>query len=131
MHASRSKMVQVGRLKKRSDFLRLQKSGQMWVSKSLILQAMEQPEGQQHEPFRFGITVTRRTVKSAVGRNRIKRRLRALAYDTLPDMAKRNTDFVLIGRADTASFPYSDLERDLKWCLKRLSCLQEDENEDR
>lgn len=123
-------MKQVGRLKKRSDFLRLQKSGRKWVSKSLILQVMDQPGDQQHEPFRFGITVTRRTVKSAVGRNRIKRRLRALAFDTLPDIAKKNTDFVLIGRADTANFPYEDLERDLKWCLKRLSCLQEGENAD-
>ncbi len=104
------------RLKKRSDFLCVQKEGKKWVSKSLILQAM----GTETGMVRFGLTVSRRVSKSAVKRNRIKRRLRAVVYDILPFYACDDADYVLIGRQETADRSYADLTNDLKWCLKKL-----------
>lgn len=131
MHALKEQLKNLDRLKKRSDFLfvadRAQKAqptkdgrptGGKWVSKSLILQASVAPAGRATQ--RFGITVSKKTSKSAVVRNRIKRRLRAAAKDVLPQTACDGVDFVLIGRAETADKPYADIVKDLAWCVKRL-----------
>lgn len=123
MHASKDQLKTLGRLKKRPDFLNIQKQGQKWVSRGLILQVIPNDLGQK----RAGFTVTKRTDKSAVKRNRIKRRLRAAAADILPLYAKDSHDYVLIGRPLTATRPYQTLLEDLKWCLGKLDCYSEQE----
>lgn len=116
MQAAKEDIRIVDRLKKRSDFLRLQQGGKKWISKGVIVQSAPN-EGQGK---RFGITVSKRVSKSAVERNRIKRRLRAAAADILPAGLKDNTDIVLIGRPETARRLYADLKRDLAWCLGKM-----------
>lgn len=111
-------------MKKRSDFLWAQSNGKKWVSKGLIVQAVQNDQ----KTRRFGITVTKRLSKKAVDRNRIKRRLRAVAADILPSYAKNNTDYVLIGRAESATRLYTDLQNDLKWCLKKLNLYNNEKN---
>ncbi len=121
MFASKAQMKDLDRLKKRSDFLRVQKQGKKWVAKGLILQLADNGTDRR----RLGITVTKRLDKSAVARNRMKRRLRAAAYDILPVNAKKGVDYILIGRADTATRGYKDLQNDLKWCLGKLGYLSD------
>lgn len=108
------------RLKRRSDFLRVndlsRREGAKWVSKSVILLAVPNEQAKS----RIGITVTKKLEKTAVGRNRIKRRLRAACAEAFPGYAKDGLDFVLIGRQETATSPYADLIKDLRWCIKRL-----------
>ncbi len=122
--ATRDTISQTPSLKKRAEFLRVQGAGQKWVSPGVIL--MVAPLGtDQPGTVKFGLTVTKKLSKSAVVRNRIRRRLRAAAHDILPLYAKKGVDYVLIGRHETADLPYGKLCGDLKWCLKRLSCLNE------
>lgn len=116
MKQSRHMTKTLDRLKRRSDFLRVQAAGRKWVSTTLILQAAENDTG----TCRFGITVSKKTSKSAVVRNRIKRRLRAILCDVLPQHAKPGIDYVVIGRAVAETKAYADLEKDLIWCLKRM-----------
>ena len=116
MKQSRHMTKTLGRLKGRSDFLRVQAAGRKWVSTTLILQAADNATG----TCRFGITVSKKTSKSAVVRNRIKRRLRAILCDVLPGHAKPGLDYVVIGRVAAETKPYADLEKDLIWCLKRM-----------
>ncbi len=116
MHASKEQQASLTRLKKRADFLTVQSKGKKWVSQSFILQTRPNENGET----RVGFTVTKRTDKSAVKRNRIKRRLRAVAADILPENAKDGHDYILVGRPQTATRPYETLCKDLKWCLKRL-----------
>lgn len=118
MKATKDQIQKLDRLKKRSAFLYAQHKGQKWVSKSLIVMAVPNEAGDT----RFGLTVTKKIDKRAVVRNRIRRRLRALACDVLPDHAKAGMDYVLIGRTETLDKPYEDMVNDLKWCLKRLDC---------
>ncbi len=127
-HATRETISQTPSLKKRAEFLRVQNSGQKWVSPGVIV--MVSPIGaemgaDQPGQVKFGLTVTKKLSKSAVVRNRIRRRLRAAAHDVLPLHAKKGVDYVLIGRHETADLSYGKLCSDLKWCLKRLSCLNE------
>ena len=116
MQALKKDIKTLDRLKKRSDFLRVQREGTKWVSKSVIVQAAP-AEGNAR---RYGITVTKHVSKSAVDRNRIKRRLRAACADVLPDVLKNGVDIVLIGRAETARCDYDVLMRDLTWFLKKM-----------
>lgn len=117
MHALSKDIKKLDRLKKRSDFLRVQKAGTKWVSKSVIVQSAPGTEGPAR---RYGITVTKQISKSSVDRNRIKRRLRAACADVLPGLLKEGIDIVLIGRAETARCDYDALTRDLAWCLKKM-----------
>ena len=113
MFASKKDVQCLKILKKRVEFLHVQKNGRKWVSKGMIVQAMENELcGKRH-----GFVVTKRLNKSAVIRNRIKRRLRAVARDVLPQNAKNNVDYVIIGRQETKDRHYQDLCNDLKWCL--------------
>lgn len=121
MQARKTDTKTLDRLKKRSDFLRVQKAGKKWVSKTVIVQAAP---GETQDARRYGITVTKQVSKRAVDRNRIKRRLRAACADVLPGALKPGIDIVLIGRAETGRCDYADLTRDLAWCLKKMEVVQ-------
>lgn len=116
MFATKKEMKLLGRLKKRSDFLRVQKEGQKWVSKGMIVEVAPN----ENMRIRYGLTVSKKVDKSAVARNRIKRRLKAVACNILPDYAQNNIDIVLVGRQTTAERSYDDLQNDLRWCLGKL-----------
>lgn len=120
--ATKETISQTLGLRKRGEFLRVQNGGQKWVSPGVIL--MVAPN-EAAEGVKFGLTVTKKLSKSAVVRNRIRRRLRAVAYDVLPGKAKTGVDYVLIARPESENLPYDKLCSDLSWCLKRLSCLKE------
>ncbi|MEM6811379.1 MAG: ribonuclease P protein component [Pseudomonadota bacterium] len=116
MFALKLNNLKIGRLKKRPDFLRIQKNGQKWISKGLIVEVSEAGEDKP----RFGITVSKKVSKSAVTRNRIKRRLRSVAYEVFPNFHSSHIDIVLIGRKETETRGYQDLKNDLIWCLGKL-----------
>lgn len=121
MHTKKENMMKLERLQKRSDFLYANTKGQKWVSHGLIIQIVPR----DHDVIRTGFTVTKRTEKSAVKRNRIKRRLRAVAADVLSHVGRTGYDYVLIGRSATLTRPYDALCRDLKWCLKKMKHIDD------
>lgn len=116
MHASKEQQAALTKIKKRSCFLKVQSKGRKWVSHGLIVQTAPNEEGIR----RIGYTVSKRVDKSAVKRNRIKRRLRAAAADVLPEGAKNGHDYILVGRPLTATRPYETLCEDLRWCLRKM-----------
>lgn len=68
---------------------------------------------------RIGFTVTKK-IGGAVVRNRLKRRLRALARDILPTHGIAGADHVLIGRDDGLALDFATLRNDLLFALKRV-----------
>jgi ribonuclease P protein component len=111
----------VARLKRRSEFLRVAGSGNKCAMPGLVVQMMRRPASVTSEtPVRYGLTASRR-VGNAVERNRVRRRLRAVAEEVLPEHAKSGCDYVLIGRAATLHRPYATLVDDLKTAVGRLS----------
>ncbi len=68
---------------------------------------------------RIGITVTRK-VGNAVVRNRVRRRLLAVAEELLPTHGQAGYDYVLIGRAGSINRPFPQLREDLQRALARL-----------
>lgn len=116
MQTSQDSQATLTPIKKRVDFLKIQSKGQKWVSHGLIVQTAPNEDGLK----RIGFTVSKKVDKSAVKRNRIKRRLRAAAADVLPAGAAAGHDYILVGRPQTATRPYETLCNDLRWCLGKL-----------
>ncbi|MGH1378614.1 MAG: ribonuclease P protein component [Alphaproteobacteria bacterium] len=115
MHTRKEELAAIEMLTARSDFLSVQGKGKKWVSHGLILQVRKNDLGY----IRTGYTVTKKIDKSAVKRNRIKRRLRSVASDVLSGYALDSHDYILVGRKVTASRSYDDLIKDLKWSLRK------------
>lgn len=104
------------RLLKRADFVAAAR-GRRFSTPLMTVQGLAR-EGQQAEPARLGLTVTRK-VGTATERNRIKRRLRA-ALRTCGDRARPGVDYVVIARRDLLSAPFQSIVTDLENAMSRL-----------
>jgi len=114
--------VRLARLLKRADFLRVAACRKKWAAPGLILQAAPAADGRTLTPptVYVGFTTSKK-VGSAVERNRARRRLRAAVAEIFPDNAAIEADYVVIGRRETLSRPYSLLLQDLRTALKRVA----------
>lgn len=82
----------------------------------LLVKPLAQPDGL----MRFGITVTKK-IGNAVARNRMKRRLRALARELLPVQGIAGADHVLIGRETGIERDFALLRQELEAALGRAA----------
>ncbi len=69
--------------------------------------------------MRVGFTVTKK-IGGAVVRNRMKRRLRALAREVVPVKGFAGSDYVMIGRGKGVERDYALLRSELEGALERL-----------
>ena len=116
MKVTKEQLQKLGRLQKRSDFLCVNAAGKKWVGKDMIVLCADNPLGIN----RYGITVTKKLEPSSVLRNRMKRRLRAIAAEALHSRPQMGRDYVLVARAGVLSKPYDALLKELTWCLEKL-----------
>jgi ribonuclease P protein component len=106
------------RLRRRSEFLRAAKSGLSYSTRAFKLQAAAR-ENDTHGPPRFGFTVTKKTA-GAVGRNRIRRRLKeALRLSGAP-AALPGFDYVFLARPGALTAPFPDLVAQMTDGLAKL-----------
>lgn len=75
---------------------------------------------------RVGFTCSKK-VGNAVARNRARRRLKAAVDQVFPHSARPGLDYVVIGRKETVTRPYSLLLQDLRTALKRVGALRSEE----
>ena len=75
--------------------------------------------GDADPAMRVGYTVTKK-IGNAVVRNRMKRRLRALARELLPAGGVAGADHILIGRNGGIERDYADLRRELAKALAKV-----------
>jgi ribonuclease P protein component len=105
------------RLRKRREFLAAA-GGQKTARPAFVLQALRRGDD---DPPRFGFTVSKRTAKSAVVRNRIRRRLREAVRLLARDNAATGYDYVVIGRAQALTEPFGKLKSEMTGALQRVS----------
>ena len=105
------------RLRKRSDFLRLNR-GRREALPGFVLLGRDRRDGT--DTIRIGFTCSKK-IGGAVQRNRAKRRLREIARLDLAPLGRAGWDYVLIGRRDsTTSLPFEALRADVPRALKKL-----------
>jgi ribonuclease P protein component len=109
-------------LRRRADFLRVAQ-GRRCAAPGLVLQARARADGDPAP--RVGFTVSKK-VGNAVERNRVKRRLRALAHRLIPLYARPGHDYVLIGRRAALTRSHTALVEDLHRALCRIARRAED-----
>lgn len=101
------------RLKKRREFTETAK-GVRAHRPNLTLQRRGREDGSP--AIGIGFTVTKKE-GNAVERNRIRRRLKAVAAEILPSAGEAGSDYVIIGRRAALESPFPSLLQDLKEAL--------------
>jgi ribonuclease P protein component len=117
----------ISRLRKQAVFDRLRSlrnPENRWTAKGLSLQTCEISETDKFS-IHVGVSVSRKTAKRAIDRNRIKRRLRVVANDIIRYNASQGRHYLITGRSDALTRDFLDLKEDLKWCLRQLKVFQE------
>lgn len=108
----------VGRLKRRSEFLRL-RGGARWATAGFVLETRPRSGDPVDTLARFGFTVTKRLGK-AVQRNRYRRLLKEAVRLSASDLVRPAHDYVLIARDGIAGRSLATLRRDLELALARV-----------
>ena len=103
-------------IRKRSDFLAAN-AGRRASSAGFVLLVRDRGDGDPAK--RVGFTVTKK-IGGAVVRNRMKRRLQALARELLPTGGFPGADHVLIGRSGGIERDFALLRQELANALERL-----------
>lgn len=107
-------------LKNRADFLKAAQARRAGTAGFLLQARRRHAEEPAEAPVRVGYTCSKK-IGNAVTRNRAKRRLRALAREVLPQLARPGWDYVLVGRPnETVSRNFQDLRNDLATAMGRV-----------
>lgn len=122
MRATREDILKTGRLSSQAAFDCLRQSKVRWVSKGFAIQVC--PSKHPCETVSFCVISSKKTAKKAVDRNRMRRRLRAVALEILPQRARYDIDYMIVARRELPQIDMEQLRRDLVWCLKRLDVLK-------
>ena len=112
------------KLNNRREYLHVSKNGKKAVSNGIVIQVLHnksQIDNEETSNFiRAGFIITKK-IGNAVKRNRVKRRLRALARNILVKNAKSGYDYVFIGRKNTINYRSDMLRSDLISMLKKTN----------
>lgn len=92
----------------------------------MVLQAVKQDE---FDGIRLGFTVTKK-MGNAVVRNRIRRRLRAVAQAVFFNHALFGYDYVLVSRKAAYDAPFDVLNRDLLYLMRLMKKAFEEKNDE-
>lgn len=110
-------LFRMSTLRSRPEFLRTA-SARRQGTQGFLVQARFRDDGDAL--VQVGFTASKK-IGNAVLRNRAKRRLRALAREVMPGMARPGWDYVLVARPGmTVTRPYADLRADLQGALAAL-----------
>lgn len=105
------------RLRRRAEFLRVQREGQRVHTKHFVLVVMPRPEPEGLR--RVGITVTKK-VAAAVGRNRVKRVVREV-FRKNRHLFPEGCDVVVIAKSGAPQLGYEDVKAEITRVQRPLS----------
>ena len=129
MFATKKQINAISRLKSQAAFDLLRKTKTRWVAEGMAVQVIEhfcnKNESKQDSTApAFCVVASKKTAKLGVDRNRMRRRLKAVALEILPSYAQLDKDYMIIARTKTNTRDFAALQQDLIWCLKKLDLLR-------
>jgi ribonuclease P protein component len=114
--------MKLNTIKKRSEFLELQKKGNRVATKGVVVEYMPIVDKELNEFSHYGFTVSGK-VGSAVYRNKAKRKLKEavrILLKTSPRLFRENYRYNFIGRFSTIERDFEDLLKDIKYALHQV-----------
>lgn len=110
-----------GRLRRRRDFVRASKTGARFSARLFTLQmaGRDASDAETGGDPRFGFTVTKK-VAGAVGRNRIRRRLKEALRVSGDLGARAGRDYVFVARRAALDAPFADIVTQMSEGFARL-----------
>lgn len=127
MQASKEQIKSISRLGPQAAFDVLRKNrDKRWTAEGLVLQALPRFESKRktEAPYGLCVSASKKTAKLAHDRNRMKRRLKAAAFEIIPKYAAADMDYMVSARFGTNERDFELLKKDLLWCLKKLDLLK-------
>ncbi|WP_299490476.1 ribonuclease P protein component [Acaryochloris sp. IP29b_bin.137] len=101
------------RLTKNREFQTVYRKGRRQSTKFLVLRAYRSSIATQQHLVRFGFSISQKVSKRAVIRNKIKRQLRAICRQLLPEL-QPGWDVVIVVRADAVQCDYLQFLQQLR-----------------
>lgn len=100
------------RLARRRDFAAVYARKKSWAGPLVVLyvRARSAGAGSKPETRRFGFSVSKKVSKSAVVRNKVKRRLRAVCRARGAGWRPTGFDAILVARAASATATYAEID---------------------
>ncbi|NJD03938.1 MAG: ribonuclease P protein component [Ruminiclostridium sp.] len=111
-------------LKKNYEFISLYKKGRFFVGKYIVLYVKRN----NTKTNRLGITVYKKVGK-AVKRNRMKRLIKE-CYRHYEESVKNGCDLVFVARNSEIMPGYAEIEREMKFLLKKMDVFMQDKKND-
>jgi ribonuclease P protein component len=105
------------RLKKRRDFLKVQKGRRVHTG----LFSVQVLPHETESVSRVGFTVSKRVSLSAVKRNRIRRRLKEAMRTMDHGISATGTDFVIVAKIEALAAPFARITSDLTRALRKAA----------
>lgn len=115
-------LPQVHRLKHRQDFQAVYGKGRRYHGSHLTLISLEDSGPDKPLPSRFGISISKKVSKKAVVRNRLKRQIRAVIRQLLPEIATGWRGIIII-RPGAIECNYEHFLRELKQLLVKANII--------
>ena len=113
----------LSRLRRSRDFARVYQRGRRFSSNSLGVRTYRRPGTQTAPPpARIGISISQKVSKRAVVRNRLKRQLRAVCRQLLPQL-QPGWDLVIVVRPAALECDYHQFLQQLKQLLTAAGIL--------
>jgi len=115
-------LPQVHRLKHRQDFQAVYGTGKRYHGSHLTLISLEDSGPDKPLPSRFGISISKKVSKKAVVRNRLKRQIKAVIRQLLPEIASGWRGIIII-RPEAIECNYEHFLRELKQLLVKANII--------
>lgn len=111
------------RLKRKKDFKKVFQKGKSVKGNFLLLKKTENELGVS----RFGFIVSSKVFKKAVERNKLKRRLRHIVREFLPEI-KEGVDGVFVALSSVKGKNFEEIKKEVEKILKKSKLLKNGEN---
>ncbi|MGC9527274.1 MAG: ribonuclease P protein component [Limnospira sp.] len=119
-------LPQANRLRNRKDFKAVYTRGVHRKTPHLTLRALKrpgpEPDGKAEKPSRLGISISQKVSKRAARRNRIKRQIRAVLRELLPQISP-GWDIAIVVKPTAVGCNYAEFLQELEQLLAQAEVL--------